>query len=236
MTSLEHLPVAVLPLILFALAALLKGWQGRYRTPFPPGPKPRFILGNFYDMPTEFPWLTYAKWGKQYGDVVHVDVFGNHILILNSVKVATQLLEKRARIYSDRPTIPMVSLMGWDWNLSFMPHAEKWRQKKIRDLLCSLLSTPEDFVMHTRTLAAAIIMATVYGYNIKSMHDRIVWLAEESSCVTSLPGFQGVVSMVLPELVDEMKNAPFDLVRQNMRDGVGRPSVLSSLLEENEVG
>jgi hypothetical protein len=52
-------------------------------------------------------------------------------------------------------------------------------------------------------------------------------------------------------LLDEMKNAPFDLVRQNMvcrnhflfegisnslqRDGVGRPSVLRELLEQNDL-
>jgi hypothetical protein len=51
-------------------------------------------------------------------------------------------------------------------------------------------------------------------------------------------------------LLDEMKNVPFDFVRQNMvcrnyflfgaisdslqRDGVGRPCVVSELLEEND--
>jgi hypothetical protein len=44
------------------------------------------------------------------GDIVHAQAFGNHILILNSVKVAMELLEKRARIYSDRPALPMIPL------------------------------------------------------------------------------------------------------------------------------
>ncbi len=44
------------------------------------------------------------------GDVVHAQVFGEHILILNSYKATMELLEKRASIYSDRPTIPMIPL------------------------------------------------------------------------------------------------------------------------------
>jgi hypothetical protein len=35
-------------------------------------------------------------------DVIHVDVMGSHIVILNSMKSANELLEKRSSIYSDR--------------------------------------------------------------------------------------------------------------------------------------
>ena len=35
-------------------------------------------------------------------DVVHVDVLGSHIVILNSIKAANDLLDKRSSIYSDR--------------------------------------------------------------------------------------------------------------------------------------
>jgi hypothetical protein len=44
------------------------------------------------------------------GEVVHAQVFRDHLLIVNSVKAATELFERRARIYSDRPTIPMIPL------------------------------------------------------------------------------------------------------------------------------
>jgi hypothetical protein len=35
--------------------------------PLPPGPKPRFIVGNLMDMPRSSGWLTFTEWGKKYG-------------------------------------------------------------------------------------------------------------------------------------------------------------------------
>lgn len=42
---------------------------------------------------------------KQYfvGPIVHINVCGQHIVILNDIKTATDLLDSRAPIYSDRP-------------------------------------------------------------------------------------------------------------------------------------
>ncbi|KAF8158909.1 cytochrome P450 [Mycena galopus ATCC 62051] len=218
MPSLDLFSTLVLPLLLLAGAVLLKRWKTTSRFPLPPGPKPMFIMGNFYDIPTELPWVTYREWGRQYGDLVHAEVFGNHILVINSLNTATDLLEKRARIYSDRPTIPMLPL-----------------------------------------LAAAIIMAAVYGYDIESTHsDQFVYLAEEgmrrigesllpgASAVNTFPFLRHFPSWFpgcgfhrfardTSDLIDEMKNAPFDFVRQNIRDGTGKPSVLRELLENNDV-
>ncbi|KAJ7366976.1 cytochrome P450 [Mycena albidolilacea] len=279
MAACDYFPAVLLPLVFLAITGLLKRWKTTSQPPYPPGPKPRFLMGNFHDIPTETPWITYAEWGNRYGDVVHAQVLGNHIVVVNSVNAAMELFEKRSRIYSDRPTIPMVPLMGWDFVLGFMPHTDKWRQsrrmfhqhlrpdaivayhpvqlRKIHDLLRGLVSTPEDFVEHTKTMAAAIIMATVYGYDIKPKEDRFVYLAEEGVkrlTESVLPG--GFAVNTLPflrhfpswfpgcgfhrfardtfELLDEMKNAPFDFVRQNMRDGVGKLSILGELLENND--
>ncbi|KAF8158876.1 cytochrome P450 [Mycena galopus ATCC 62051] len=236
-------------------------------------------MGNFYDIPTKLPWITYTEWGKRYGDVVHVEAFGNHILTLNSVKAAMELLEKRAFIYSDRPAIPMLTLMDWGSNFSLMPHTEKWREhrklfhqhfrrevitayhpvqlRKVQDLLRSLLSTPEDFVAHSKTLAAGIIMEAIYGYDIKPTHDQFVDMADEafsnlgasilpgSFIVNTFPFLRHLPSWLpgcdfhrfardTSKLLDKVKNVPFDFVRQNMRDGAGRSSVLSELLEHND--
>lgn len=35
-------------------------------------------------------------------DVVHVDVLGTHMIIVNSTKAAKELFDKRSSIYSDR--------------------------------------------------------------------------------------------------------------------------------------
>ena len=43
-------------------------WNERRRRPsYPPGPKPLPIFGNYFDLPKERDWVTYANWAKEYG-------------------------------------------------------------------------------------------------------------------------------------------------------------------------
>ncbi len=58
-------------------------------------------------MPRETPCLTYEKWAHQYGPIVHVNVVGKHIVILNDYETCNDLLDKRGTIYSDRPRMIM---------------------------------------------------------------------------------------------------------------------------------
>ena len=44
------------------------------------------------------------------GDVLSFHVFGQVIIVLNSVKATKDLLEKRGEIYSDRPVIPFYEM------------------------------------------------------------------------------------------------------------------------------
>jgi hypothetical protein len=44
------------------------------------------------------------------GDVLSFHVFGQVIIVLNSVKVTKDLLEKRGEIYSDRTVIPFAEM------------------------------------------------------------------------------------------------------------------------------
>ncbi|KAK7048443.1 cytochrome P450 [Favolaschia claudopus] len=199
----DYLLPVIVPTILVVLATVVLRARrtGISRLPYPPGPKPRFLIGNLFDIPTSYPWFTYEKWGKLYGDVIHIEALGQHILVINSLNAATELLEKRAHIYSDRPTIPMVKLAEWDFTFGMKPHGERWRQerrlfhqhfrrdaipnyhpiqlKKTHGFLRNLLLTPEDFIDHIKTLSAGMIMAVVYGYEIEPANDPFVQLAED---------------------------------------------------------
>ncbi|KAJ6576429.1 cytochrome P450 [Mycena vulgaris] len=273
-------------LALFALVTLLLGrkfhsaWQRNLSgLPFPPGPSPLLFIGNFRVLPTKKPWLTYTEWGVRYGDLIHASAFGQHIVIVNSAKTAFGLFEKRAHIYSDRPVVTMVELIGWGFNSALLPVGDKWRQarrmfqqhfrqdisrnyrpvqmKKVHALLQGLLSTPQDFRELVKTLAAAIIMSTIYGYEVTPSNDRFVTLSENAVDKLTESVFPGAVAVNtfpilrhLPSwmpgagfqrfaaesrlLAEEMQKAPFDFAKQNMRDGIDSKSVVAQLLETNQ--
>jgi hypothetical protein len=50
-------------------------------------------------------WLQMLTWSL--GGVVRVSVFGQSIIVLNSMTAINDLFEKRSGIYSDRPILPM---------------------------------------------------------------------------------------------------------------------------------
>ena len=61
-------------------------------------------------------WYVVAVlWGPQryadreLGDVVYVQIFGQPMVILDSLQAARDLLEKRSSIYSDRPRFVLFS-------------------------------------------------------------------------------------------------------------------------------
>ncbi|ETW82095.1 hypothetical protein HETIRDRAFT_475560 [Heterobasidion irregulare TC 32-1] len=208
--------LAVVTLALLASLAVRQFFDRRRRQglPLPPGPRPLPFIGNVLDLPTKSPWVTYAQWGKTYGGIISVNALGQPIVILNSAKIARDLLEKRGALYSDRPLIPMLDLMGFDvFNLTMRRYSEEWRvgrriadhclrlsavatylpmQKAKSDrLLRQLLRQPEDFVEHIRHYTAAIAMSLAYGYEIAEANDRYVAIAEDaiSKAVASvLPG------------------------------------------------
>ncbi|KAL0957037.1 hypothetical protein HGRIS_003137 [Hohenbuehelia grisea] len=55
-------------------------------------------------------WIQYTDLAEVYGPVLHLTTLGKHTVVLNSVKAAHELLEKRSRLYSDRPQNPMTEL------------------------------------------------------------------------------------------------------------------------------
>ncbi|KAH7929003.1 cytochrome P450, partial [Leucogyrophana mollusca] len=171
--------------------------------PLPPGPRPLPIVGNVKDAPTSFEWLTFAAWGKTYGDVVHFHVFGKSVVVLNSLKAAKSVLESQSAITSDRPRFAMISdLMGWSWALQFMsmgPRFRKYRKtvhrllhaQAVRSyspmihegslaLLNSLLEDPEHFQDHLKHHSGGLMMTILYGEKAGSVRDQYVHNADKA--------------------------------------------------------
>ncbi|KAI9445986.1 cytochrome P450 [Lactarius indigo] len=186
----------------FSGLALLVLRASKRHLPYPPGPRRLPVVGNLFSMPSQEEWLTYKKWSETLGsDVIHVDVMGSHIVILNSIKAANELLEKRSSIYSDRPHLVVLQeLAGMDYHLGLAQYGSAWRhsrrefqaylspaeleayqpleQQAVHRLLRNLLSSPEHFAQHLRHMAGQVIMSIAYGIDVLPENDPYVANAE----------------------------------------------------------
>ncbi|KIJ61263.1 hypothetical protein HYDPIDRAFT_138140 [Hydnomerulius pinastri MD-312] len=188
------LPSILLSVVVYAIA--------RHHAPkknkraFPPGPKPLPFLGNVLDIDSERPWLTYSAWRKQYGPIVYCQLLGQDVIIINSAKVARQLLDRRSSIYSSRPASCIGKLFGIEFNTAFLPYGPEWRihrrmfhqalrveaaesyqalyLSKAVLLLKNFLDTPDDFEKHLQLYIASITMAVTYGYELTSLGAPLV--------------------------------------------------------------
>ncbi|KAG1869546.1 cytochrome P450 [Suillus subluteus] len=172
--------------------------------PYPPGPPGWPLIGNVSDIPHIKAWLTFAKWGKKYGDISHVEVLGQHIIVLNSVKTAMELLDKKSSMYSDRPILQMGGeLVGWKHSLGLLSYGDRFRcyRKNIHRaignraamniydpieeiethrFLQRIFAKPEQLQAHIRHTAGAIILRISYGYDVKEGDDPFVDLADRA--------------------------------------------------------
>ncbi|KAF8523771.1 cytochrome P450, partial [Hysterangium stoloniferum] len=166
----------------------------------PPGPPGDFLIGNLRQVPSHHEWETYSEWHKKYGDLVYLNVFGTSLLYVNSTEMAYELFDKRSAIYSDRPIVPMLELIGMSWMLPLMPYGERWRRhrhafhqkfnstmlsqytavqtKHSRNLLYQLRNSSDDWVSLIRHSTGAIIMEIIYGIEILPKNDPYITTAE----------------------------------------------------------
>ncbi|KAK0500319.1 cytochrome P450 [Armillaria luteobubalina] len=113
-------------LLLYRLLSSIR----RRRLPLPPGPKGLPLIGNLWDIPAEYPWLTYAQWTATYGDVFYLDTPGSPTIVINSAEAVSDLFERRSGNYSDRPDFPMSELAGWGGFVTFMRYSNWWRKHR----------------------------------------------------------------------------------------------------------
>ncbi|KAF9553641.1 cytochrome P450 [Agrocybe pediades] len=208
----------MIPLIHIVLAALaiwgLRKLFSRSRLPYPPGPKPKPLIGNSLDFPLVNAAQKYMEWSETYrSNILHIEALGNHVVVLNKLEDADELLEKRASNYSDRPMIPIIKLFGWEFNIALLGYNDQWRLhrkicqqnfrqaaahkyhplqiEKVHEMLQSLLERPKEFDDHNKILSISIPLSSMYGYDVKSLDDPCIQAAEKSTntgAILLLPG------------------------------------------------
>ncbi|KAI0687448.1 cytochrome P450 [Cytidiella melzeri] len=208
--------VATIGVSLALLTAIKRASRkARNRLPYPPGPPGLPIIGNVHQLPQDFQEQKFSEWARQYGDIVFLRMFGTPAIVLNSVQVARELLEKRGAIYSERPPLTLLNnMMGWDCVVSHFCTGErfrkhrKWIQAGVQDkevlrsyrhiqhreactLLLGFVDTPEDFESHIKRYAAAIITEVAYGHRLTGIDDELLALADKATTETVRAGSPG---------------------------------------------
>jgi hypothetical protein len=112
------------------LLVVFRDYRRRRGLPYPPGPPRLPIIGNLLDVPKDAPWSAYADMSKKYGkrkhsrntcfgklkprfqgtDVISLHVLSETVVVLNSVSAIKDLLEKRGKTYSERPSWPIAEM------------------------------------------------------------------------------------------------------------------------------
>ncbi|RPD54263.1 CyP450 monooxygenase [Lentinus tigrinus ALCF2SS1-6] len=194
-------------LILSLCVLFVVGLEYRRRAarklPLPPGPPPLPLVGNILDVPKSICAEEYNVLSMKYGDIVHLNVLGQHMIILGSFEAASELLDKRSANYSGKPASAMADLIGLDWNVALLGNGETWRKHRkefhrffsitavarynnlieigARRFLRKLLENPAAFSEHAQFSFGATVMRVVYGIEVESKEDQYLSLAEEGN-------------------------------------------------------
>ncbi|KAJ3554446.1 hypothetical protein NM688_g3107 [Phlebia brevispora] len=126
-------------------------------------------------------------------------------------------------------------------------------RREVGTLLYNLLITPEDFAHHLKRMAAAIIMMITYGHQVAPQGDEYVRIAEGvreyadknpgASAVEILPILKHIPSWVpgagfkryarvAYDLAVQMRNKPYQMVKQRIAAGNAVPCMVTTLLDE----
>ncbi|EJF62600.1 cytochrome P450 [Dichomitus squalens LYAD-421 SS1] len=191
-TTLSSLPHLVPSTLVGRLALVICGLAVfavlRRRSPsnlkYPPGPRGLPLIGNLHQL-TPDAWFQFADYKEVYGPIVYLNLAGQNVVVLNTLKVAADLLDRRAAIYSSRPKFIVArTLLTEGLFFVFQGYSDLWRRMRraahealhrgvVHDyhptqtleatiLLKDMLTAPNDWEDHLERMAGSTILAVAY--------------------------------------------------------------------------
>ncbi|XP_040148939.1 cytochrome P450 2U1 isoform X2 [Ictidomys tridecemlineatus] len=142
-------------LLLCGLIALL-GWswvRWHRARDIPPGPTPWPLVGNFghvllppflrrqgwvshtaratgMDPTTQAPQVILAKLARVYGNIFSFFIGHYLVVVLNDFHSVREALVQQAEVFSDRPRVPLISMLTKEKGVVFAPYGPVWRQQR----------------------------------------------------------------------------------------------------------
>lgn len=132
MLDFDRVQMALLAMVGFTVIVILIDYARvlLLRRQLPPGPFPLPIVGNVLQLPKSKPWIIFEKWSQDYNDpLITVWVGRAPSIIVNDAWTASELMEKRANIYSSRPRHVVLGdmLNNTDTNQTLLTYGDRWR-------------------------------------------------------------------------------------------------------------
>ncbi|OAX41196.1 cytochrome P450 [Rhizopogon vinicolor AM-OR11-026] len=157
------------------------------------------------------------------GDLIFARILDQEVVVINSQHVAQALMDKRSRIYADRPYLATVEPFGWSYNMAFTRYSDEWRLsrrivhqtfradsalkfrpmqiRRAREMIVNLIDDPQHYHVHFATFSSSVTMSVVYDYEIVARDDPLVLLVINAMDI-------GIV-MMTPERAMILKTFPF---------------------------
>ncbi|KIK95116.1 hypothetical protein PAXRUDRAFT_407308 [Paxillus rubicundulus Ve08.2h10] len=144
------------------------------------------------------PLATYKEWAKRYGDIVHTQILGQDMVVINSEKVARILGDQRGTVYADRPKSPLYRMFGINFITPLLEYGDEWRMhrklyhstmraeavdkyqdlclSRAQDLIANLCQEKGSSMLeqYLHLYMAAIVLEVAYGHEVKGMKDPAV--------------------------------------------------------------
>ncbi|KAL1678379.1 cytochrome P450 [Schizophyllum commune] len=204
-------------ILLYVLYLQLK--RASSHPPLPPGPPAEWLLGHLRVVPQKDAARAYHRWSKEYGSsVIHVNVLGQPIVVLNTLTAAVDLLHKRGAIYSDRPHWESFRMLGYEHDVlltsskdpsfpilrgalqnylakSAIPKFSPVQVREARKLVKRILEAPEGWKGALQMFSTSVIVGIITGHEIKTPDDDYLQIGRgicEAMSGGGPPGATGV--------------------------------------------